>query len=117
MNNHDLESKIKALRVPERGEEYWESFPERVLAETRAAPAEQPAPRVIWPGLEWMGRLAVACLMLGFCFWQSPLPRELARAVRQDEMRFHQDMQRFESNLARLMRDEHGLHQLVEDPS
>jgi hypothetical protein len=117
MNDFDLKSKIKAVRAPERGAEYWEAFPDRVLAELRAAPVHAPAPQSDLSGLWWIGRLALACLALTFCLWQSGMPRALSHALRQDEMAFRQSVTRVHDNLDRLMQDEHGLHRLIEDHS
>lgn len=114
MNDFDLESKIKALRVPERDADYWEAFPQRVLAELPPV-SEPPAPRSLLPNFWWGGRLAVAGLMLGFCLWQSRMPRALSHVLRKDEAELRQSVQRFDNNLGRFMQDEHGLHRLIED--
>jgi hypothetical protein len=115
MKDFDLESKVKAVRVPERDEDYWEAFPRRVLTELRAVPAERPARRAFMPGLWWGGRLALACLMLAFCLWQSRMPRALSHTLLRDEKELCQSVTRFHNNLDRLMQDEHGLHRLVAD--
>jgi hypothetical protein len=115
MKDFDLESKVKAVRVPERDDDYWEAFPRRVLAELRRVPVERPARRAFLPGLLWGGRLALACLMLGFCLWQSRMPRALSHALLKDEQELRQSVARFHHNLGRLMQDEHGLHKLIED--
>jgi hypothetical protein len=117
MKDFDLESKVKAVRVPERDKDYWEAFPQQVLTELRRAPVEQPAQRAFMPGLLWAGRVALACLMLGFCLWQSRMPGTLSHALRKDEQELRQSVARFHNNLGRLMQDEHGLHKLIEDPS
>jgi hypothetical protein len=117
MKNFDLESKMKSLRVPERGEEYWEAFPQRVLDGSRAVPAEQPAPRSVMPGLFCIGRVALACLLLGFCLWQSRMPRALSHVLRKDEKELRQSVERLNRNLGTLMQDEHGLDSLIKDPS
>jgi hypothetical protein len=115
MKDFDLESKVKSVRVPERDGDYWEAFPRRVLAELRAVPAVRPARREFVPGLLWCGRLALACLMVGFCLWQSRMPRELSHILREDQKELRQSMAQFQVNLCRLMQDEHGLEKLVED--
>ncbi|MGD0813589.1 MAG: hypothetical protein ABSA83_08310 [Verrucomicrobiota bacterium] len=114
MKDFDLESKVKALRVPEREEDYWQTFPDRVMKELRRAP-ERPARRVFMPGLMWCARLALACAMLGFCLWQSRMPATLSHALRKDEQELRQSVERIHDNLGRLMQDEHGLDKLVED--
>jgi hypothetical protein len=115
MKDFDLESKMKAMRVPERDTDYWEAFPQRVLTELRAVPAERPARRCFTSGLWWGGRLALACLMLIFCLWQNRMPRALSHALLNDEKELRQSVARFQNNLGQLMQDEHGLHRLVAD--
>ena len=115
MKDFDLESKIKAVHVPERDEDYWQAFPRRVLTELRAIPAERPARRAFMPGLLWGGRVALACQMLGFCLWQGRMPRALSHALLKDEQELRQSVARFHHNLGTLMQDEHGLHKLIED--
>ena len=115
MKDFELESKIKAMRVPERGEDYWEAFPECMLKELRAVPVERPARRLYASGLFWGGRLALACLMLGFCLWQSRMPRALSHVLLKDEKELRQSVERLHDNLGALMQDEHGLHKLIED--
>jgi hypothetical protein len=115
MKDFDLESKVKAVRVPERGEDYWEEFPQRMLKELRALPAERPAPRAWMPGLFLGGQLALSCLMLGFCLWQSRMPRAFSHALLKDEKELRQSVERFDHNLGRFMQDEHGLHKLIEE--
>jgi hypothetical protein len=61
MNDKDLEKKLKAARVPERGEDYWESFPRLVSAKLRTAPAKRPVIEHHWlPRLAWGGGIAFA---------------------------------------------------------
>jgi hypothetical protein len=114
MKDFDLESKVKALRVPERAEDYWQAFPDRVMRELRRTP-ERPARQVFMPDLRWCARLALACMMLGFCLWQSRMPGTLSHALRKDEQELRQSVDRIHDNLGRLMQDEHGLDKLVEE--
>jgi len=115
MKDFDLESKVKAVRVPERDEDYWEAFPQRVLREAQTVPVERPERRGFMPGLLWGGRLALVCLTLGFCLWQSRMPRALSHALLKDEQELRQSMARFHDHVGRLMQDEHGLHKFMED--
>lgn len=116
MKDFDLESKIKALRVPERDADYWEQFPQHVVGELRATPAYRPAPPAFGSWFLWGTRMALTCLVLGFCLWQSRVPKALSHALLTDERKLCQSVERFHDNLGRLMEDEHGLHRLIEDP-
>jgi hypothetical protein len=118
MKSFDLESKIKSVRVPERDETFWETLPQRVMARAQTA-AEPPAPRLpshysLFPILT--SQLALACLVLGFCLWQSRTPQALSHVLLQDEREMRQTLVQFSGHLDMLMRDEHGLHSLIQDP-
>lgn len=115
MNDSDFKSQIKALPVPQRGEDYWEAFPDRVVAELQAGPA--PRARSYLPRLEltWLVRVAFACLLIGLCLCESRAPHAFSQALHHNEQQLRQTVERFDHNLSRLMADEHGLHRLVED--
>lgn len=116
MKDFDLESKIRNMRVPQRGDEYWEAFPDRVLAELRATPAPmRTARQSFMPNFLFGARLALTCLGLVFCLWQSGMPRTLSHALRKDETELRQSMVRFDNGLDRFMQDEHGLGWLIND--
>jgi len=66
MNDFDLDQKLKAARVPERDEDYWESFPRLILAGLRRAPVRPQAEAHWLPRLAWSGGLAIVCLVIGF---------------------------------------------------
>jgi hypothetical protein len=106
MKDFDLESQLKSLRVPERDEEYWAAFPERVLAKSRQSRNERVNHCFFMPRLIW------ACLAAAFFMWQTGL----AKTVRRDERDLRASIVRLPDNMSKLMQDEHGLHSLVEDP-
>jgi 2-polyprenyl-6-methoxyphenol hydroxylase-like FAD-dependent oxidoreductase len=116
MNHFDLESKIKSVRVPERDAQFWQDLPQRVLARAQAAPERQPAPRRHCLFAILSSPFAVACLVLGLCLWQSQMPQAISRALLQDEREMRQTLAQFPARLDTLMRDEHGLHYLIQDP-
>jgi hypothetical protein len=115
MKKFDLASKIKAMRAPEHSDDYWEAFPQRVLAEIKTDPVGQPAPQPFLLVFWWAGRVALFCLALTFCLWQSRMPQALSHTLLKDEKEVCQSMTRFHDNIDRLMQDEHGLHKLVAD--
>ena len=118
MRNIDLESKIKSVRVPERDREFWQTLPQRVMVRAQTA-AEPPAPRVPFHYSLFTilnSQLALACLVLGFCLWQSRMPQAVSRVLLQNEREMRQTLAQFPARLGVLLSDEHGLHNLVQDP-
>ena len=118
MRGFDLESKIKSVRVPERGEKFWETLPQRVMARAQTA-AEPPTPRVPFHYSLFTiltSQIALACLVLGFCLWQNRMPQALSHELLQEEREMRQTLVQISGHLDMLMRDEHGLHSLIQDP-
>ena len=105
MKDFDLDAKLKALRVSGRDEEYWSAFPQRVLAGSQKRQAERLSHYFFMP------RLAMACLAATFVIWHSGLAQALSR----DERQLRATLVRLPDNMSKLMRDEHGLHYLIED--
>ena len=115
MKDADLESKLRALRVPERGEDFWDAFPQRVIGQLRASSVERPVRRSS-PVRSWAAGAALACLVAGICLGQSPVPKTVCRGLVENEKELRRTVWQFHSNVRALMLDEHGLHRLVEDP-
>ena len=115
MKNSDLDSEIKRLRVPERGQEFWDAFPDRVLAELRAGPVSSPLREPSMPEYAWGLGVALACVILGFSFGQSGVPKRLYSAVAQHERKLSQSVRQFPSHVCALMQDEHGMWVVMED--
>ena len=114
MKNFDLESMVKSLRVPERGEDYWESFPQQVLMAARHVPAEQPERQAWMPRFALSFGLALLCLFAGFGVGQTRMPQAVSYALLNGH-ELRRNVAQFEARVGRLMQDEHGLHRLVED--
>jgi hypothetical protein len=112
MNDFDLESKLKSVRVPERTEEYWNNFPSQVRVQLRRA-APEPAIRESWlPRFAWSIGTSFACLMVGLLVLSQPL-KAASCAIFQKEQFVRQQLAAIPSHLRVLMADEHGLHYLV----
>jgi hypothetical protein len=114
----DLESKLKSLRVPDPGEEFWEGLPRRVLARARTDPAPDAG---VWPARRSLPavlklRIALAVVAAAFCLWQSRLPQTVSRLLWQNGRQTRLAIAQLPERLDTLMRDEHGLHDLVQDP-
>jgi len=121
MKEFDLESKIKSLRVPERDGEFWQTLPQRVLAKARTAPApdSQASPSSLLHYSLFTilnSKFIMAVLVAGFCLWQSRLPQAVSHRLLQDERQMRQAFAQLPGRLDTLMHDEHGLHNLVQDP-
>jgi hypothetical protein len=104
------------VRVPDRDEEFWQTLPQRVLARAQAAPKPPAASfhHSLFTILN--SKFALACLLLGLCLWQSRMPQAFSRALLQEERDVRRAFAQLPRHLDTLMRDEHGLHNLVQDP-
>lgn len=114
MNDSELRQKLKALRVPERTEEYWNDFPEKVSHQLR-----QPAVRMEtderWrTRFAWQFAVSAACLFVGLLVLNQPL-RAASSAVVQQEIALRHEWNALPKHLRVLMADEHGMHYLVAD--
>jgi len=118
MKHFDLESKLKSLPVPDPGEEFWQTLSQRVLARAQAAPAPACPAAPLRRSLFTMqnSRIILAALVAAFCLWQSRIPQALARRVVQDGRQTRLALAQLPERLDTLMHDEHGLHDLVQDP-
>jgi hypothetical protein len=108
MNDFDLESKLKSVRVPARTEEYWETFPSQVRSQLHpVCPA--PAQRNSLPRLAWASAIVSACLVFAFVI----LPA--CHVALKDERVFRRELTELPHHLRVLMADEHGMHYLIAD--
>lgn len=115
MKNFDLDSEVKALRAPERDEEFWDTFPQRVLTELRSTPPPASIPRAAPSRLVWTTVWSLAGLAFCLCLGLTHTPRAVCFALIQDERNLRRSIQVFPDHVRTLMQDEHGLHQLVAD--
>lgn len=115
MKNSELDSEIKRLRVPERDQEFWDAFPDRVLTELRAEPVNRTLREPSMPEFAWGFGVALACVVLGFSFGQSGVPKRLYSAVVLHEHKLSQSVRQFPSHVCALMQDEHGMWKVMED--
>jgi hypothetical protein len=110
MNNFDLDSQLKALRTPERSEEYWEDFPRRVTGELRRRPLSRPARSSSWlKQVAWGFSLAFGCFVLGYCLGHNDVSRGISRAWLENQreiVKLHAQIRTF---------DEHGVRKLLTD--
>ena len=114
MNDSELQQKLKALPVPERTEEYWNDFPERVSRQLRP-PVVRPEVDEGWrTRFAWQFATSAACLFVGLLVLHQPL-RAASSAVVQQEIALRHELNVLPKHLRILMADEHGMHYLIAD--
>ena len=110
MNDFELESKLKNLRVPERTEDYWENFPAQVRVNLRRA-AIKPVAENFWlPRLAWAGGLTLALALV--CLQLHPL-QTMSLAIAKQERQFHTQLARLDTGLHKLMLNTDGMGYLL----
>jgi len=114
MNDFELESKLKSLRVPERPEEYWSDFPSRVRVQL---PRERPefAPQNAWrPQFAWAGGFALAVALVLVCVQYHPL-QTVSLAITKQQHQFHAQLARLYTGLHKLMLNTDGMGYLLNE--
>ena len=109
MNDSELKSRLKAVRVPEKSDGYWEDFPGQVRSQLRRPAAVERARAGWMPQWAWNSGLALACVVLSLSLWPA------LQTVARDERTFQRDAARFPHQLHLLMADEHGMQYLVSE--
>jgi hypothetical protein len=111
MNDAELDRVLKSAPLPQRPEEYWEEFPERVAREIRRAPkAEDGQSRSPWlPRLAWGLGLATACLIAGFWIGQRRGEVGATNGVLQNPKLITEVLAMFPNRVRAIVQDEHGL--------
>jgi hypothetical protein len=110
MNDFDLESKLKNLRVPERTEEYWNDFPSQVRGQLHRASPELPSHSAGGWQLAWAGGVALALVLV--CFQFHPL-QTVSLAIAKQERHFHMQLARLDTGLHKLMLNTDGMGYLL----
>ena len=112
MNDFDLASRLKSVRVPERMEEYWDDFPSRIRVQLRRESPTVSARSVWRPRLVSAGgfALALALLYLGERF--HPL-QTASDSINHHQKQFRAEMARIETGLQLLMFNPHGMGYLL----
>lgn len=108
MNDFDLETKLMAIRVPERSAEFWEDFPAHVRRQLVRCAQDS---RVHWQcGVQaWNRNLALAFALLVF----SLLP--VFCAALKDKGMLRHEASRWSQGICALMADQHGMQSVVMD--
>jgi hypothetical protein len=114
MNDSELQQKLKALPVPERTEEYWNDFPEKVSRQLRRPEMRAEVDERWRPRFAWQFAASAACLFIGLLVLNQPL-RAASSAVVQQEIALRHELNALPRHLRVLMADEHGMHYLIAD--
>jgi hypothetical protein len=112
MNDFELETKLKKVRVPERPDEYWDDFPSRVrvqLPRERREFAPQSAGR---PRLAWACGLALAFALVFVCVEFHPF-QTVSLAITKQQRQFHAQLARLDAGLHVLMLNTDGMGYLL----
>ena len=110
MNDLDLESKLKSLRVPERTEEYWDDFPSHVRLQLHRSRPEL-SPRS-FGGLRFACAGCFALALILVCFEFHPL-QTVSLAIAKQERHFHMQLARLDTGLHKLMLNTDGMGYLL----
>jgi hypothetical protein len=108
MNDFELESKLKSVRVPERPANYWKNFPSQVRVNLHRTSVVFEARKTFWPRLAWAGGFAFGCLFL--CMTLAPVHFAL-----KNEKVIRRELAELPNHLRVFMADEHGMHYLIAD--
>jgi hypothetical protein len=112
MNDFELESKLKSVRVPERPEEYWNDFPSRVRVQLPRERREF-VPQNAWrPRLAWAGGFALAVALLFVCIELHPF-QTVSLAITKQQRHFHTQLARLDAGLHVLMLNTDGMGYLL----
>lgn len=112
MNDSELHERLKSVPLPERTEAYWDEFPFRVRGHLQYSAVKPAAENIRLPRLAWAGGCAVALICCVWCADSRPI-QTVADAIAHHGSHFRREFAQFETRLHVLMRDEHGLHQLI----
>jgi hypothetical protein len=112
MNDFDLESKLKSIRVSERPDEYWNDFPSRIRVQLPHERREL-APQSGWhPRLAWAGGFALAVALVLGCIQFHPV-QTVALAIAKQERHIHMQLAQLDTGLHKLMLNTDGMGYLL----
>jgi hypothetical protein len=102
MNDFELESKLKSVRVPERREEYWDDFPSRVRMQMYRERREFSPHSADCPRLAWACGLALAMVLVYTGVHFHPF-QNVSLAITKQQRHFHSQLVRLDAGLHVLM--------------
>jgi hypothetical protein len=74
MNNVDLDKKLKSIPIPSQSNEYWESFPRRVIGRLESGPRATSPQRASWPQFGLAAAVALAAFAVLWPPFNRPAP-------------------------------------------
>ena len=112
MNDSELESRLKSVRVPERTGDYWDDFPGRVRVQLRREQIDS-APRSAWRArLKLASTFAMAIGLMWFGERFHPLATTSA-AITRHTVTLRAEMARLEQGLNLVAFNPHGMGYLI----
>jgi hypothetical protein len=115
MNDFELESKLKSVRVPERSADYWVDFPSRVRVQLPRERREFRAQNSSHPRLAWVAGFALA-VALAIVFIRFDPLQSASAAITKHEKNFHAQVMRLDAGLHLLVLNMHGMDNLLYEP-
>ena len=108
MNDFELESRLKAVPLPTRSDEYWEQFPSSVRSQLRPVLAARPQ-TTLAHRLTWSSATALAGLIFVLGLWPT------LDVMVKDARVLRRELAQLPGHLRVLMADEHGMRYLIAD--
>ena len=108
MNDFELESRLKAIPLPARSDEYWEQFPSSVRSQLRPVLVARPQTSFA-RRLAWSSAAALAGLIFALALWPT------VEVMVKDARTLRRELVQLPGHLRVLMADEHGLRYLIAD--
>jgi hypothetical protein len=117
MKRVDLDKMLKSVPVPERSEEYWQEFPDRVIAGLQAKQSRRRVER--WqPRLAWV--FAIACVLvfvsgLALRHWRGSGLDNESSALLQNEKIVREVLTFFPNRVRAIEQSEQGMQLVLSD--
>jgi hypothetical protein len=120
MNNSELDTLLKKARMPERPEDFFETFPQQVAGQLRRTKRQRLQIKSRWfPGLAW-GLASVVCVLIAFAIghWRGQMETETAASndVLQNAKFVQATLAMFPNQVCAIMHDQHGLNLILSNP-
>jgi hypothetical protein len=111
MSEFNLNETLKAAKVPERSDEYWEDFPGHVVRQLGRVPVPSRTEPSWFPRLAWGLAAATACLIVGFAVghWRGSAETASANGLLQNGKLIRETMAMFPNRIRAIVQDERGL--------